>query len=197
MTNLLTHRFESTLSFAFRLHQNQYRKQSKVPYISHLLAVTAIVLENDGTEDQAIAALLHDAVEDQGGFETLNKIEEHYGGDVAKIVEGCSDSFTDPKPPWEERKSTYLIKIKGSSDAIQLVSLADKVHNARSILRDIQTGEIGIWDKFNGGKDGTLWYYQSLVEVFKDSRFRDLFVEFHQLVNTIVELSEEGENTKL
>ncbi len=197
MTNLLTHRFESALSFAFRLHQNQYRKQSEIPYISHLLAVTAIVLENGGTEDEAIAALLHDAVEDQGGYETLNKIEEQYGSDVAEIVEGCSDSFTDPKPAWEERKSAYLIKIKGSSDAIQLVSLADKVHNARSILRDIQTGEIGIWDKFNGGKDGTLWYYQSLVEVFKDSRFRDLFVEFHQLVNTIVELSEEGENTKL
>lgn len=197
MTNLLTHRFESALSFAFRLHQNQYRKQSEIPYISHLLAVTAIVLENGGTEDEAIAALLHDAVEDQGGYETLNEIEEQYGSDVAEIVEGCSDSFTDPKPAWEERKSIYLIKIKGSSDAIQLVSLADKVHNARSILRDIQTGEIGIWDKFNGGKDGTLWYYQSLVEVFKDSRFRDLFVEFHQLVNTIVELSEEGENTKL
>ena len=197
MTNLLTHRFESALSFAFRLHQNQYRKQSKVPYISHLLAVTAIVLENGGTEDEAIAALLHDAVEDQGGYETLNKIEEQYGSDVAEIVEGCSDSFTDPKPAWEERKSAYLIKIKGSSAAIQLVSLADKVHNARSILKDIQTGEIEIWDKFNGGKDGTLWYYQALEEVFKDSRFTDLSLEFHQLVNNIVELSEEVENTKL
>jgi (p)ppGpp synthase/HD superfamily hydrolase len=189
MTNPLSHRFEMALGFAFRLHKNQYRKQSRVPYISHLLGVTAIVLENGGTENQAIAALLHDAVEDQGGYDTLIKIKELYGEEVAEIVEGCTDAFTDPKPAWKKRKSAYLKKLISSNDAIQLVSLADKIHNARSILHDLKSNQENVWLKFNGGKEGTLWYYQSLVEVFNNSRYRELALEFQQLVTEISELS--------
>ena len=100
MSNRLTHRFENALIYAFQLHKDQYRKKSRIPYYSHLLAVTAIVLENGGTENQAIAALLHDAVEDQGGRDTLNKITDLFGKDVAKIVDGCTDSYSDPKPAW-------------------------------------------------------------------------------------------------
>jgi len=196
MTSPLSHQFENALVFAFRLHNTQYRKQSRTPYISHLLAVTSIVLENGGTENQAIAALLHDAVEDQGGNKTLIKIKELFGDEVAEIVEGCSDAFTDPKPEWKKRKSDYLEKLKSSCDEILLVSLADKIHNARSILHDLLSPEEDIWSKFKGGKEGTLRYYQSLVEIFNTSRYPVLAAELHQLVNKIVELSAYSENSK-
>ena len=190
MRNLLTSRFETALDFAFHLHKNQYRKGSNIPYISHLLAVTAIVIENGGSENQAIAALLHDAVEDQGGYDTLQKIEEQYGSEVAEIVEGCTDAFTDPKPEWKGRKTAYLTKLEQSPDSILLVSLADKVHNAHSILRDLQSNEKNIWEKFKGGKEGTLWYYQSLVKIFNTSRYPYLTSELSQVVTKIVKLSE-------
>jgi (p)ppGpp synthase/HD superfamily hydrolase len=190
MSNLLTPKFETALGFAFQLHKNQYRKQSQIPYISHLLAVTAIVLENGGSENQAIAALLHDAVEDQGGYDTLQKIEEMFGSEVAEIVEGCTDAFTDPKPEWKGRKTAYLKKLKEFPDSILLVSLADKVHNALSILRDLQSKEKDIWKRFNGGKEGTLWYYQSLVEIFNTSPYTELTSELNRVVKEIVKLSE-------
>ena len=190
MSKHLTQRFEAALRYAFELHKGQYRKQSQIPYVSHLLAVTAIVLENGGTENQAIAALLHDAVEDQGGYETLKKITERFGDEVAEIVEGCSDSFTVPKPDWEKRKSDYLLKLKESPDSTILVSLADKVHNARSILSDLKSTEKDVWGKFNGGKSGTLWYYQSLVEIFQNSSFSSLSVELQDLVAEIATLAQ-------
>ena len=190
MSSPLTSRFETALGFAFQLHKNQYRKGSHIPYFAHLLAVTAIVIENGGSENQAIAALLHDAVEDQGGYETLQKIEEQFGSEVAEIVEGCTDAFTDPKPEWKGRKTAYLTKLKQSPDSILLVSLADKVHNAHSILRDLQSNEKNIWDKFKGGKAGTLWYYQSLVKIFNTSPYPYLTSELSQVVTKIIILSE-------
>ena len=190
MRNPLTSRFETAFSFAFQLHNDQYRKGSPVPYVSHLLAVTAIVIENGGSENQAIAALLHDAVEDQGGYATLQKIKGMFGSEVAEIVEGCTDAFTDPKPEWEGRKKAYLNKLKQSSDSILLVSLADKVHNARSITRDLQLKEKDIWVILKGGKEGTLWYYQSLVEIFNTSPYPYLAAELNRLVKKIVKLSE-------
>ncbi len=189
MSSPLTSSFEKALGFAFQLHKNQYRKRSHIPYISHLLAVTAIVIENGGSENQAIAALLHDAVEDQGGYDTLQKIEELFGSEVAEIVEGCTDAFTDPKPEWERRKTAYLKKLKHSPDSILLVSLADKIHNARSLLRDLQSKENNVWEKFNGGKEGTLWYYQSLVEIFNTSPYPYLTSELSQVVKKIEKLS--------
>jgi len=189
MRNLLTSRFETALDFAFHLHKNQYRKGSNIPYISHLLAVTAIVIENGGSENQAIAALLHDAVEDQGGYDTLQKIHELFGSEVAEIVEGCTDAFTDPKPEWRGRKTAYLKKLKYSPDSILLVSLAYKVHNARSLLRDLQSKEKNVWEKFNGGKKGTLWYYQSLIEILNTNSYPYLTSELSQVVKKIVQLS--------
>ena len=190
MNSPLTSRFETALGFAFQLHKNQYRKGSHIPYISHLLAVTAIVIENGGSENQAIAALLHDAVEDQGGYDTLQEIKEQFGSEVAEIVEGCTDAFTDPKPEWEGRKTAYLKRLKQSPDTILLVSLADKVHNARSIFRDLKSKEEDVWKKFNGGKEGTLWYYQSLVEIFNTSPYPYLTSELSLVVKKIVKLSE-------
>ena len=188
MTNSLTARFEEALVFAFQLHKNQYRKQSRIPYISHLLAVTAIVLESGGSENQAIAALLHDAVEDQGGFDTLQEIKSRFGEEVGIIVEGCTDAYISPKPDWKERKTAYLEMIKQAEDTVLLVSLADKIHNARSILRDLQSNEINIWDKFNGGKEGTLWYYQSLAEIFEGCPYQDLVAELRRIIEKIVML---------
>jgi (p)ppGpp synthase/HD superfamily hydrolase len=133
---LLTVRFESALIYANQLHTFQVRKGSGIPYISHLLSVAALVLEMGGDEDEAIAALLHDAVEDQGGAKTREVIRQKFGDRVVEIVDACSDSETIPKPPWRQRKEAYLEKIQTASAAVRRVSLADKLHNSRSTLKD-------------------------------------------------------------
>lgn len=185
MTSRLTPRFEEALVFATQLHARQIRKGSQTPYVAHLLGVTALVLENGGDEDTAIAALLHDAVEDQGGLKTLNEIRQRFGTRVADIVEACSDTFTFPKPPWRKRKQAYLDHLPDTTPEARLVSLADKLHNARSILRDLsQDGEL-VWNKFNGGKQGTLWYYHSLVEIFQQLDDNYLVSELTRVVSEI------------
>lgn len=163
----LTERFENALIYTSRLHAHQFRKGSNTPYISHLLSVVALVLEAGGDEDLAIAALLHDAVEDQGGLRILAEIRQQFGVRVADIVDSCSDAYTIPKPPWKIRKETYLSQLENSSLDTRLVSLADKLHNSRCLLMDLQTGKSNVWDKFRGGKDGTMWYYRSLIVVFE------------------------------
>ena len=165
----LTHRFEQALIYASRLHRKQIRKGSNVPYISHLLSVTALVLEDGGDEDEAIAALLHDAVEDQGGTATREVIFDMFGARVAEIVDGCTDADTLPKPSWLKRKQQYIDNLRGASASIRRVSLADKLHNARSILRDLSKNDESTWEKFQGGKQGTLWYYQTLLELFLET----------------------------
>jgi (p)ppGpp synthase/HD superfamily hydrolase len=185
MSLVLTDRFRSAFSKALSLHKDQLRKATGTPYIAHLMSVTALVLENGGSEDQAIAALLHDAVEDAGGIETLNAIREEFGPYVAELVDGCTDSYTQPKPAWKPRKVTYLEKLQESSDDVKLISLADKVHNARSILRDLRATGESTWEKFNGKKSGTLWYYQSLAEIFHDSPYPALSNELNNLVKEI------------
>jgi len=188
MAARLSHRYKNALDLCFELHQNQTRKGSGVPYLTHLLTVSSLVLENGGDEDQAIAALLHDAVEDQGGLETLELIRERFGEDVAEIVEGCTDAYTNPKPPWKARKTAYLENLQDADQKVLLVSLADKVHNARSILIDLKTGD-DVWSKFKGGQEGTIWYYQSLVGFFDKTSFTILKDELHQLVEQIVKFS--------
>jgi (p)ppGpp synthase/HD superfamily hydrolase len=131
------------------------------------LAVAALVIENGRHEDQAIAALLHDAPEDQGGRATLEEIRRLFGARVAEIVEGCTDTFETPKPLWKPRKQAYLEHLGHASDDVRLVSMADKLHNARSILVDLETVGGEVWERFTGGRDGTLWYYRSLVDVYR------------------------------
>jgi (p)ppGpp synthase/HD superfamily hydrolase len=162
----LTQRFEEALIYATRLHSGQKRKWESIPYISHLLGVTSLVLEDGGDEDEAIAALLHDAVEDQGGLNTLEEIRQHFGERVAGIVEACSDTFTNPKPPWRQRKEEYIERMRSAPGDARRVSLADKLHNARATLATLSREGEGTWDRFRGGKDGTLWYYRTLAEVF-------------------------------
>ena len=193
MNQVLSSRFEGAVILATRLHANQVRKGTRIPYIAHLLAVTALVLEDGGDEDQAIAALLHDAVEDQGGIETLDEIREHFGVRVARIVEGCSDSIESPKPPWRERKVNYMRHLREANIDILRVSLADKLHNACSILRDLQQNGDVIWDRFKGGKDGTLWYYRSLVAIFHENDFSPMVAELKRVFKRIEKLTEKSE----
>ena len=159
-------RFDDALVYASQLHREQIRKGSGVPYVTHLLAVAAIVGEHGGSEDEVIAALLHDAVEDQGGQPRLEEIRARYGEDVAAIVWGCTDADTVPKPPWRERKEAYVAHLAEATPSIRLVSSADKLHNARSILLDLRTLGPALWDRFTGGRDGTLWYYRALADAF-------------------------------
>ena len=160
-------RFVQALVYAAEKHAGQKRKASEVPYIGHLLSVAGLVIEANGTETQAIAALLHDAAEDQGGRPTLAEIGQKFGVDVASIVEECSDTLETPKPPWRERKERYLGHLPEASDDAILVSLADKLDNARAILRDFRAHGHEVWLRFNErDPQQQLWYYRSLLEVF-------------------------------
>ncbi len=156
--------FESALKFASRLHAEQTRKGSDAPYISHLLAVAAIALEHGATEKEAIAALLHDAVEDQGGQDTLDEIRRRYGKRVARIVAACSDTDQSPKPPWRERKEAYVERLRSEPYSVRLVVAADKLHNARHLLSSYRVQGEDLWSHFNGGRDRTLWYYRAVVD---------------------------------
>jgi (p)ppGpp synthase/HD superfamily hydrolase len=187
--SLLTSRFEDAFVYSMRLHAKQTRKGSKTPYIAHLLGVTAMVLENGGNEDEAIAALLHDAVEDQGGLETLEEIRGRFGKRVAEIVDAVTDAYTIPKPPWRERKEQYIASIPTASPSAVRVSLADKVYNAQATLRDIRGEGESAWKRFNCGKEGILWYYHQLVHAFKDHGRNYLLEELERLVDEIDRLA--------
>ena len=159
-------RFHRAFLFAAEKHAGQARKASTIPYIAHLMGVASLVLEFGGDEDLAIAALLHDVVEDCGGIPMLKEVRRRFGSRVAKIVDGCTDSNNNPKPPWRERKENYLKHLKKADVGTRLVSAADKLNNVRSILSDHRDVGEAIWDRFNGGRDGTLWYYRALLEEF-------------------------------
>ncbi len=159
-------RYDEAFLYAHALHRQQTRKGSGIAYISHLMSVSALVIENGGSEDQAIAALLHDAAEDQGGEATLAEVRRRFGDTVAAIVADCTDSWIEPKPPWRARKEAYIAGLEKKPAVSLLVSLADKTHNAEAILADYRDLGDALWDRFTGGKEGTLWYYRSLASSF-------------------------------
>ena len=163
----LTPEFTEAMAYAAEKHSTQTRKGSGIPYLGHLLSVAGYVIEADGTETEAIAALLHDAAEDQGGEATLAEIRDKFGDEVASIVAECSDTFETPKPPWRERKANYIRHLSEASDSALLVSLADKLHNAHAVLRDYRTHGDELWQRFSV-KDPQqhLWYYRSLLDVY-------------------------------
>ncbi len=164
---ILSDRFSDALVYAARLHRAQQRKISGTPYLGHLLRVAGIALEHGADEDEAIAALLHDAIEDQGGEPTREAIEEQFGQRVAEIVQGCTDTDQMPKPPWRQRKEAYLARLAHASASVRLVSAADKLDNVRSVLESYRLSGKALWDSFRGGRDGLLWYFRSVVEVLK------------------------------
>lgn len=168
-TPRLTEKFERALKFAMKKHGNQVRKGGgDIPYMGHLLSVTGLVIEAGGSQDQVIAALLHDAAEDAGGETTLAEIREEFGEVVAGIVGECSDTFEEEKPPWRDRKETYIEHLEHASDGALLVSIADKLDNLRGMLRDYGTDGDKLWDRFNT-KDAAdqFWYYGALLAVYK------------------------------
>jgi (p)ppGpp synthase/HD superfamily hydrolase len=182
----LSEKFEEALIYATRAHGNQTRKKTGIPYIAHILGVTAIALEYGANETEAIGALLHDTVEDCGGAERLRDIREKFGDDVGKIVDGCTDTDQTPKPPWLERKRAYLEHLKDSDSSIRLVSASDKLHNTRAILAVLRRNRLEVFERFAGKKDGTLWYYRALVTAFRQhGDHADLIDELDRVVSEI------------
>jgi (p)ppGpp synthase/HD superfamily hydrolase len=167
---VLTDRFVDAVRYAIELHRSQLRKATSIPYVTHLFAVCSLVLEDAGTEDEAIAGLLHDGPEDQGGTAVLDEIRTRFGVVVAEIVKGLSDAMPSPgetKAPWRERKERYLLHLRGAPSSVLRVSLADKLHNARSIQVDLRADGEAVWGRFNAGRSKQAWYYGELLAIFE------------------------------
>jgi (p)ppGpp synthase/HD superfamily hydrolase len=186
---VLSKRFISALSYTARLHAKQIRKRTDRPYIGHLLGVASIVIEYGGDEDVAIAALLHDAVEDQGGLPRLREIRSKFGKRVAHIVDGCTDAYTEPKSPWLQRKRAYIRRVAGEDHEVRLVSAADKLSNARETLSEVRVHGERVYQRFAGKEKGTLWYYRSLLKAFQRAGSHPLIEELNRVVTELERLS--------
>jgi len=182
-------RFLRAFEFAAEKHRGQVRKASTIPYVAHLMGVTSLVLEAGGDEELAIAGLLHDVVEDCGGAPMLKEVRRRFGNRVAKVVDGCTDAYTIPKPPWRERKESYIERLKKESADTRLVSAADKLNNIRSILADYRTVGESVWSRFNGGREGTLWYYRTLRDEFLRKKMNRVTRDFDLAVRELESLT--------
>jgi (p)ppGpp synthase/HD superfamily hydrolase len=195
LNNPLSNRFTEALTLACELHQRQSRKGTQIPYVAHLLAVASIALEHGATEDEAIAAVLHDAVEDQGGPPTAARIRDRFGDAVADIVDACSDTTgattKDEKPPWKERKQKYIAHVRKATRSARLVSAADKLHNARAILADYRKQGDAVWSRVNAPakKTDVLWYYRELVKAFQSHGSDALVEELDRVVSELEQLA--------
>ena len=192
---LLSARFQQAFTYASTLHATQYRKGSPTPYIAHLMSVAALVLEDGGSEDEVIAALLHDSIEDHPrDGNTMEEIRTLFGDRVLRIVLGCTDADEHPKPPWRKRKNAYLKHLATAPADVRRVAAADKLHNARAVLHDYRHLGERLWRRFNAGKKDQLWYYAELVKVLKGRGRRGPLVrELGRVVHELEEAVEEGE----
>lgn len=181
----LSRRFDEAFAYAHEVHADHIRKGNGVPYIGHLMGVASIVIDDGGSEDEAIAALLHDAPEDRGGRARLEDIRRRFGETVARIVADCTDSWTTPKEPWAERKKRYAEHAKTLEPSSLRVSAADKVHNAYAILRDLRNVGDKVWERFNASPDDILAYYQSLVRSYRETGGGRLVDELDRIVRAI------------
>jgi (p)ppGpp synthase/HD superfamily hydrolase len=182
-------RLPEAFTFAADLHRTQRRNGTQVPYIAHLMGVASIALEHGADEEEAIAALLHDAAEDQGGEATLAMIRERFGARVADIVEHCTDAMAEPKPPWRERKEAYLKRLATAPASVKLVSGSDKLHNARCIVSDYRAVGEAVWQRFTAGRDGVLWYYGELARVLRGGP-ASLVAELTETCERMAEMAE-------
>jgi len=193
MSTQLTQRFVQAMHYAHRWHASQTRKGTGIPYLSHLLAVAAIALEHGADEDEAIAALLHDSLEDgphntgEPRAQIEQQIREHFGERVLQIILGCTDTESDgsrgePKENWKERKTAYLKHLETANASVLLVAASDKLHNARCILRDFRQLGDELWQRFSAGKEGSLWYYRALAEILRRRLPGNLSAELQELV---------------
>lgn len=181
----LTSRFDEALKYTHDVHRRQTRKGNGVPYLGHLLGVASIVIDDGGSEDEAIGALLHDAAEDHGGRPRLDEIRARFGEQVARIVEDCTDSWETPKRPWIERKREYLEHAKALPAPSLRVAAADKVHNAYAILRDLRNTGDQVWERFNAPADDVIAYYEGLVRSFRHAGGGKLVEELERIVKGI------------
>ena len=164
---ILGDRFVEAAGYAVELHARQARKGTTIPYVTHLFTVCSLALEDGGDEDEAIAGLLHDAAEDQGGQATLDEIGRRFGPVVEMLVDGLTDTLEDPKPDWRPRKEAYLKRLPGEPESVLRVSIADKLHNMRSIAIDLENSGEAAWARFNAGRDGQAWLHRSLLAIFE------------------------------
>ncbi len=160
-----------------------------MPYVSHLLAVCELTLEYGGNEDEAIAALLHDAVEDQGGATVRAEILKEFGTHVTEIVDGCTDTDESPKPAWRPRKEEYIRQVTHASASVRLVSACDKLHNARSLVMDYRIFGEDLWDRFTGRREGTLWYYRAMVNALRAAGVSAAVEELDRVVSELERLA--------
>jgi (p)ppGpp synthase/HD superfamily hydrolase len=188
----LSSQFGDALSYASALHGGELRKKTRIPDIAHILGVTAIASEYGATEVEAIGALLHDAVEDRGGRKRLLDIRKRFGTTVAKIVDGCTDSYADPKSPWIERKKNYVRHVRKAPVSTKLVSASDKLQNVRSLLRNYREEGDRLWERYDSGKKGALWYYRALVNAFTGKRIKSLVHELDRSVSELERLANSG-----
>jgi len=190
---MYSERLDEAFAFAHNLHRNQRRKGSRVPYVTHLMAVGALVGEHGGDEDQVIAALLHDAMEDQGGRDTLEQVRVRFGDRVAELVTGASDAEDDPKPPWQQRKESFLQRLAAAAPELKLLVAADILHNARATVSDLRQWGPAVWNRFRGGRDGTLWYYTQALEALSHEWEHPILPELAQAVKELRQLAEAAE----
>ena len=185
-------KFQEAMVYAAQAHAGQLRKGTEIPYLSHLLAVTSIALDNGATDDEAIAALLHDTVEDAGGKPRLADIKAKFGTAVADIVADCSDADTIPKPPWRERKLAAVAHVNEAPVPVKFVKAADSLHNARSVLADYRAIGDALWTRFKGGKEGMLWYLRAMFTAFTEPRLRSLAKDLDATVTELERLTNGG-----
>jgi (p)ppGpp synthase/HD superfamily hydrolase len=167
-TPKLSRTFADALGFAFDVHRMQTKKGTQVPYISHLLEVAGLVLSYGGDEDEGIAALLHDAVEDHSDKVSFETIGKRFGTRVAAIVESCSDTSVFPKPPWRGRKEKYIAHLRDAGEEVLIVAAADKLANIRAVMKDYRGEGEEVWSRFNAGKSDQLWYYRTVTQTIRD-----------------------------
>lgn len=187
-----TNRFIEAFALAEELHRRQHRKGSDVPYITHLMAVASLVGEHGGDEDQVMAALLHDAVEDQGGEATLGRIRAVFGERVALLVEACSDALNEPKPPWLHRKQTFLDALRTAPSEVRLIVAADKLHNVRTLVRDYRLVGEALWERFTGRREGTLWYYRESCHALRKGWDHPILLEYGEALDTLERVAGAG-----
>jgi (p)ppGpp synthase/HD superfamily hydrolase len=182
---VLTERFEQGLIYASQVHDGHRRKSTDIPYLAHLLSVAALVLEDGGSEDEAIAALLHDAIEDRPGLASLTDIRHRFGPAVEDIVRHCTETEEQPKPPWGDRKRAYIERMRTAPEPVLRVAAADKLHNARATLSDLRAAGDDVWRRFGSGREGQIWYYRSLADIFLERHPGPLADELDRVVRAL------------
>lgn len=178
-------RLERAIQLAAELHRGQTRKGSFQPYILHPFRVASIVSDAGGSEDQVIAAIFHDLVEDAGGQPTRERIQREFGANVTRLVDGCTDAVGYPRPPWRERKQRFIDRVRRASSAVRLLVVADKLHNAMCTRQDLATRGGEVWERFHGRREGTLWYYREMLEALRDGWQHPLLDELESEVDQL------------